>query len=293
MRLEPRGTKDGFTLIELLVVIAIIAVLISLLLPAVQAAREAARRMQCVNNLKQIGLALANYESAIQAYPPAYVGDPKAVGDGLRDQLPGRQHQHAAGVRLGDAGPAVPGAGAALREHQRQLAVLGARQLDGGADEAQRVPLPRRDRRERRVRGCTSIRTAMATEPNDGGPFSPEIRFPHSHYVTNAGINQPWGRDTAYSYDFDVPEPVPGLPADVIDGPFYRNSHTRVAERDRRPVEHGVHRRAVVVGLRQHLVRRRSVRQRLAQARPGRPTRTAAATWSAATAGRTSTTIPR
>jgi prepilin-type N-terminal cleavage/methylation domain-containing protein/prepilin-type processing-associated H-X9-DG protein len=61
--------RKGFTLIELLVVIAIIAVLIALLLPAVQAAREAARRASCVNNLKQLGLALANYESGHGIYP--------------------------------------------------------------------------------------------------------------------------------------------------------------------------------------------------------------------------------
>ncbi len=66
-----RARLRGFTLIELLVVIAIIAVLIALLLPAVQAAREAARRAQCVNNLKQLGLAVHNYISSNDAFPPS------------------------------------------------------------------------------------------------------------------------------------------------------------------------------------------------------------------------------
>jgi len=70
IRSIPRSAaRRGFTLIELLVVIAIIAVLIALLLPAVQAAREAARRAQCINNMKQIVLALANYENQTQRFP--------------------------------------------------------------------------------------------------------------------------------------------------------------------------------------------------------------------------------
>jgi len=73
--------RRGFTLIELLVVIAIIAVLIALLLPAVQAAREAARRAQCLNNLKQIGLAIHNYHDVIGAFPPGYLSKPGSDGD--------------------------------------------------------------------------------------------------------------------------------------------------------------------------------------------------------------------
>ena len=95
--------RRGMTLIELLVVIGIIGVLVALLLPAVQMARGAARRVQCANNMKQMGLALANYESIHKRLPPGYVsaydGSGNDTGPGWGWWRPGWRRTPATGWR--------------------------------------------------------------------------------------------------------------------------------------------------------------------------------------------------
>src|SRR3954471_6090724 len=202
---DPRRRRRGaFTLVELLVVIAIIAILMGLLLPAVQKVREASARTQCANHLKQIGLALHNYEGVNKAFPPAYVTqNPRADGS-------------AHGVSYGDEyrnGPTGFAWGVFLLPHLEQGNLYRQFDLTQPCWAPQNAPAART---RVAVFLCPSATGGsdgfdvqrQGADNRHGVPFSPNVFFAHSHYVTNAGIHQPWGRDTAYCYDYDVPEPV-------------------------------------------------------------------------------------
>jgi prepilin-type N-terminal cleavage/methylation domain-containing protein len=190
----------GFTLVELLVVIAIIGILVGLLLPAVQAAREAARRTQNANNLKQIGLSIHNYESALKLIPSGYVSDPRT------------------GIYSTDSLDAAPGWawGALLLPYLEQSSLSDSFDFRLPAWHATNAQLAK-----------TNIPVFLNPgAPNSEGPTvirddqgTEMARFGRSHYVANVGKDEPWGYRPALN-DW----------RQVSSGPFYRNSRIRFAD---------------------------------------------------------------
>ncbi|MEO2088157.1 MAG: DUF1559 domain-containing protein, partial [Gemmataceae bacterium] len=196
--------RPGFTLIELLVVIAIIAILIGLLLPAVQKVRAAAARMKCQNNLKQIGLALHNYEGANGRYPVGYLSTPNV---GFRDP------------QTGDCGPGWSWL-VYLLPYVEQDNLYRALKLD--------LPCWHPD-------NAATVKTVVpiflcpsATNPGPTVGITDinmnvwqNAVFARSNYVHNVGWNDVWSAPATVNYD----DPVTGC-----NGVMYRNSRVRVAD---------------------------------------------------------------
>jgi prepilin-type N-terminal cleavage/methylation domain-containing protein len=209
----------GFTLVELLVVIAIIGMLVGLLLPAVQSARESARRMSCSVRLKQIGLALHNYESAYKKLPAGYQSFDRY---GQIAALPSEDYD--ATTWDASAGWAWS---AAILPFLEQQAIYEA--CDFG--------MPLWDTRFAAVREATLtsflcpsatggdaaftvVDEGGATLLKRGGP----VRLGRTHYVASHGQEECWGARSGPA------GPVQGDVRRIADGPFYRNSQTRFAD---------------------------------------------------------------
>ena len=192
-QLSDRHTHSGFTLVELLVVIAIIGILIALLLPAVQAAREAARRAQCLNNVKQFGIALHGYHDTHKVFPPSYLS--QAAGGGV-DSAPGWAW------------------GVLILPFMEQQAVYDSFNRDLPCWDLQNVGPAKNGLG---IFICPSARDADT--PLDIKDISGTIlsTFARSCYVANAGQNEPWHSNL---------DDYKG----TADGPLYRNSRTRAAD---------------------------------------------------------------
>ena len=222
--------RRAFTLVELLVVIAIIGVLIGLLLPAVQNVREAARRMQCSNNLKQMGLAMQNYHSAFRQFPPGYVSYPTSDGTGPSwaniDPL------------TWDGAPGW-GWGAAILPQLEQSGLAESIQYDLPIWDPQNEAAVGSSLSTFRCPSATGGDDPMVVRDEDANPLlidGREIRLGRAHYVASHGQESCWGEcgsaatgevfTNIYTSETAIVT-IDGDASRVADGPFFRNSNTR------------------------------------------------------------------
>lgn len=222
--------KAGFTLVELLVVIAIMGVLVALLLPAIQSAREAARRIQCTNNLKQLGLAILNYESAQRQLPPGYASNSLAV------PVPA--------TRDSETWDAPPGWGwaAFLLPHLEQAGISQQADMEMPLWDARHKELIRTSIAGLLCPTDSGEREAFFVTDPAGQPISIEgqqVELGRSNYVASHGQESCWGAcgaeptATVFTniYTSETTEvTVNGDVSKVGDGPFYRNSQVRMRD---------------------------------------------------------------
>jgi prepilin-type N-terminal cleavage/methylation domain-containing protein/prepilin-type processing-associated H-X9-DG protein len=190
--------RFALTLVELLVVIAIIGILVSLLLPAVQSAREAARRMSCQSNLRQQALAMLNYESALKTFPSAFVSNSRALN---RDP-----------VTLD--GPNGFGWGALILPQLEQSNLHSRFNFSLPCWDPIHAAAVRTKLGIFLCPSSTNLDDAFAVKNGSGATMAV---FARAHYVANAGQEEPWG----YALE-DLSR--------IADGPLYRNSRTRIAD---------------------------------------------------------------
>ena len=233
--MNSKRNRAGFTLVELLVVIAIIGILVGMLLPAVQQVREAARRSSCANNMRQRGLALHNYESAHQPFPPGFSSTPTSNGN-----VP-------AGTYIDpETWNAAPGWGWAAY----LLPYLEASNIHDSIDFQQPIWT---DEHQELVQNqvpsflCPSSSgddQPFTVVDEDMNPWSPDgsdsIVLGRSHYVASHGQESAWGSEAGASIEGETftdiyssstaTVQIKGDVSRVADGPFYRNSETRISE---------------------------------------------------------------
>lgn len=231
--MQPKYRKPGFTLIELLVAMAIIGILIAILLPAVQQAREAARRTQCKNNLKQLGIALHNYHDVHMAFPAGYYSYPTSDGS-----APPYAHLDP------DTWDGAPGWGwnYCLLPFLEQGNLSRLLRPDQPLWEPSYADLIRTQLPGLICPSATGPRGPFLARDENGDPLrinGRTIELGRTHYVASHGQESCWGECGAstsgpvftniYTGETRIVD-INGQAAHVADGPFFRNSRTRIAD---------------------------------------------------------------